>query len=78
VQSSTYIVGHAQANGRRYVEFVFTLDDGSTQRTERGPLPVPEDTAQATTYLDALAAEIGAQIEATLAEQEFEQIIGGE
>lgn len=62
--SSTYTIGHPQRNGRRYVQFTVTLDDGTVRHTgDRGPFALPEDARQRTAAVEAIAAEIAASLQ---------------
>ncbi|TXH15055.1 MAG: hypothetical protein E6R03_08025 [Hyphomicrobiaceae bacterium] len=71
IVSSTYTVGHAQANGSRYVRELHTWDDGSVSDIEYGPIMTEGKDLQA--IADARAA----QLEERAAAQEFEELIGG-
>ena len=69
IVSSTYVVGHAQADGRTYVEEFHTTDLGEVIRVEYGPVGVIDYQATA----NARAVQIAEQ----LAQQEFEGILSG-
>lgn len=69
--SSTYVLGHAQANGTRYVTETHTWDSGLPATViEYGPVP---DTVNYQTVADARATQIMAQ----MADQEFEAFLNG-
>ncbi len=63
IVSSIYEVGHAQADGRRYVTELHTDSTGAVHRIEYGPMP---DGTDYQTIMEARAA----QISESLAEQE--------
>lgn len=71
IVSSTFILGHAQRNGARYVTETHTWDSGLPPTViEYGPVP---DTVDHQAVADARAAQIMEQ----MAQQEFEELIGG-
>lgn len=72
IVSSTYSLGHAQANGACYVRELHTWDDGSTTPIEYGPIQTKG------LDLQAIADARADQLEAQAAEQEFEEVIGGD
>lgn len=67
IVTSTYKVGHAQANGRRYVEEFHTDSTGAVHWLEYGPMP---DDTDYQAILTARAAVISEQ----LAQQEAEDL----
>lgn len=67
IVSSTYKVGHAQANGRRYVEEFHTDSNGVVHRVEYGPMP---DGTDYQAIMEARAVQIAEQ----LAQQEAEAL----
>lgn len=69
IVSSTFIVGHAQADGRRYVTERHTDDSGGVHEREY-LAPVGADHA-------AIAGGYAVQLAEALAVGEFEEIIGG-
>lgn len=58
MQSTSYIVGHTQADGRKYVKATFTLDSGEVLVREFGPTPTVDYAAEVT----AMATQIDAAI----------------
>lgn len=69
--SSTYSLGHLQANGTRYVTETHTWDSGLPPTViEYGPVPDSTD-------YQAIANARAAQIMASLAEQEAEALLNG-
>lgn len=68
VVSSTYTLGHQQADGRRYVTERHTLHTGQVVVNEYGPV--------GTIDYDAHKAAKAAEIEEALAQAEFEAILG--
>lgn len=69
IVSSTKTVGHAQIDGRRYVQEVHTDGEGGQY--------VREYLAAADADHDAILASHAAQLAVVLAEQEIEQILNG-
>jgi predicted lipoprotein len=67
IVSSTYEVGHAQADGRRYVVELHTDSAGTVHRVEYGPM------ADGTDYAAIMTAR-AAQISQQLADQEAESL----
>lgn len=67
IVSSTYEVGHAQADGRRYVVELHTDSTGKVHRIEYGPMP---DGTDYQAIMEARAVQISDQ----LAEQEAEDL----
>jgi hypothetical protein len=69
--SSEFTLGHQQANGTRYVTETHTWDGGLPPTVlEYGPVP---DTVDHQAIANARATQLMDQ----LAQQEFEEIIGG-
>lgn len=67
IVSSRYEVGHAQANGKRYVVEFHTDSAGTVHRIEYGPMA---DGTDYQAIMEARAAALGVQ----LAEQEAEAL----
>jgi hypothetical protein len=55
---STFLVGHAQRDGRCYVREIHTLESGEVREREYGPIDIPSND------LRAIANGFAAQIEA--------------
>jgi hypothetical protein len=71
ITSSTFVVGHAQANGTRRVIETHTWDEGLLDTViEYGPVP---DTVD----YQAIANTRATRLMAQAAEAEFEGVIGG-
>lgn len=70
VASSSHVVGHAQADGRRYVTETHTLTVGA-------PVVVEYLASDGTDYVAVRTAR-AVQIDEQLAESEFEALIGGD
>jgi hypothetical protein len=69
IVSSSYVLGHAQRNGTRYVTETHTWDGGLPPTVlEYGPVP---DTVDYQAVADARAA----QLEDQAAQQEFEEAL---
>lgn len=69
IVSSTFVLGHAQRDGTRYVTETHTWDDGATTVLEYGPVP---DTVNHQAIANARAVQIQEQA----AQREFEELIG--
>ena len=69
IVSSTYTVGHAQADGRRYVREQHTDSEGIVHSVEY--------LAALGTDYQAVADARAVSIAASLAEEEFEAIVNG-
>lgn len=70
ITASTYVLGHQQANGTRYVTETHTWDSGLPPTVlEYGPVAGTVD-------YQAVANARATQLMAGMAEQEAEQIIG--
>lgn len=65
IVSSSYTVGHAQADGRRFVVELHTDSAGVVHRVEYGPMP---DGTDYQAIMEARAAQIGEQLAAQEAE----------
>lgn len=70
IVASTFVLGHAQRNGTRYVTETHEWDDGNRTVLEYGPVP---DTVDYQAVANARAVQIMEQ----MAQQEFEGLIGG-
>ncbi len=71
IVSSTFVLGHAQRNGTRYVTETHTWDSGLPPTIiEYGPVP---DTVNHQAVANARAVQLMEQA----AQAEFEELIGG-
>lgn len=71
IVSSTFVLGHRQRNGTRYVTETHTWDSGLPPTViEYGPVP---DTVDHQAVANARAAQIMEQA----AQAEFEELLGG-
>lgn len=68
IVSSTYVLGHAQANGKRYVTETHTTNLGEVFTSEYGPV------ADGTDY-QAIANARAVELAELLADQECEALI---
>lgn len=66
IVSSRYVVGHAQADGRCYIEEFHTDSTGAVHRVEYGPMP---DGTDYQTIMEARALRISEELAAQEAEQ---------